>query len=495
MEQLPETTGINGCQIVYETVLQQETMSEAVVPDAMPDIARLLDTQCELYIRSRSVESGCVTLEGSVRAVVLFIGEGEELVQKLEVEMPLTLSAREETILPDDQVIVSAALRSWEGRVIHSRKVHLRAEASAAVSVFRPTAMDFSFTAEEEPPLEKLEAATRLGYIAAVTDKSFVISEEVTLPHGAPGVDRLLSYRLEPGVPEVRPVASKLLLQGETTLELVYLAPGETQVRAASFTIPYSQIMDVPAEDLSRCAVTLLSASVYVEPLPGLGSTDSVSVEAHLLAQCVCTAAREICYVADAYCLHHPCRALEAEEKVFEPFDVTELSQTLTDKFDLPEGGGEVCCCAATASMPVWTESTVRLGVVMRVVYKTPTGELASLTRRLQAEWKRTEELQEYLCSAPRVYDVAALIRDGAMELRCAVTLLCLSAGEKPVRFLRGVQTEETESPVLDGPSAVVVRAGSRSTWELAKRYGSTMALIEAVNEEGAPLLLIPRAR
>ena len=495
MDQLSNSGELHRFQIVYKTVLLQEAAGETVVPDSQPDIERILDWQCTLTVRSRTMENGCVTLEGNVHGTALCLGAGEETPWKLELDVPVTLSAQDEALREAERMTASAALRSGEIRAIQPRRVQLRCEVAAAVEAYKNDVLDFSLQGEEGE-LETLAASAELGYISSVTEKSFVVSDEVTLPGGAPPIDRLLLTRLDARVRETKPVASKTLLQGEAALELVYLSPGEPELRSASFTIPFSQILDGTEEGFEMASVSLVPASYYVEPLPGLNGTDTVSAELHLTAQVVCLSRREIGYVADAYCLDHPCAITCETQEVCSPFAVTEFSQTLSDTVDLPEKGGEVLFCTASAGLPVFTETAIRVGVVFRAVLRSSGGELSSVIRRLQAEWRRDPEAADCLWTPPAVCDTEALIHGGDLELRCAVTMLCFTAARTTLRFVREVrpETEACAAPE-DRPSAVVVRAGERSVWELAKRYGSTVELIETVNPANAPLLLIPRAR
>ena len=200
--------------------------------------------------------------------------------------------------------------------------------------------------------------------------------------------------------------------------------------------------------------------------------------------------------MADAYCLRRPCRIERAERTVFAPFEPFELSQTLSDVVDLPEKGGEVLFCAASAALPVRTDGSVRLTAAVHAAYAPEDAAPDTVVRRLQAEWRREADAAASLCAVPSVYDTAALIRGDTLELRCGVTVPYMSAAEKTLRFVRAAEPDERPGAERgEGPSAVVVRAGKRTAWELAKRYGSTVALIEAVNPADAPLWLIPRAR
>ena len=496
MDQRPNTGEIRCCQIVCKTMLLQEASAEAAVPEALPDVERILDAHGALFLRSRTLEDGCVTLEGVIQGTVLYLGEGEEAPDRVELTIPVTMTAQEEALREAETMTVGAALRTCDARLIHPRKVQFRAEAAAWVTAFRPDTLDFHLRCDDPGKLELLRKTDPIGLIASVSEKSFVVSDEVTLTGGSPPVDRILWSNMSACVRETKPVASKLMLQGEATLELCYLSPGDPQIQNASFSIPFSQLMDMPEEGGDLTNVTLLPTSSFIEPIPGLSGTNSISAELHLTAQAVCAVRREIEYVADAYCLCHPCRIEKETLDLFSPFSPEELSQTLSDTVDLPEKGGEVRYCTACASVLTLTEKTVRLPVTIRTVIRTDSGQLWAAVRRLQAEWRREPLDGESLFSQPAVYDVEALIHGDKLELRCAVTMMRLSAEGQTVTFIRSAQVDdELISGLYEGPSARMVRAGGRTPWELAKTYGSTVELIEAVNPEGGSLLLIPRAR
>ncbi|MDO4991181.1 MAG: DUF3794 domain-containing protein [Eubacteriales bacterium] len=185
MEQRENEAAIGCYERVYKTVLTQEVSGEAVVPDPMPDVEQLLDTQAEIYIRSRTLGGGRVSLEGSVHCTVLYLGAERTLPQKTELDLPLNIMAEDPLLADADEFTAEVALSSAETRPVNARKLMVRAEIAASITGYKKMQMDFSTQTEDPGALELLKQQATLGYIACVSEKDFVVSEEVRLADNA----------------------------------------------------------------------------------------------------------------------------------------------------------------------------------------------------------------------------------------------------------------------------------------------------------------------
>ena len=66
---------IQYCTPVYSDTLNREETLETVVSDTLPDIARILDVDAAVYLRSKTLQQGSIRIEGCIRGTVLYIGE------------------------------------------------------------------------------------------------------------------------------------------------------------------------------------------------------------------------------------------------------------------------------------------------------------------------------------------------------------------------------------------------------------------------------------
>ena len=64
---------IQYCTPVYSDTLSREETLETVVSDTLPDVARILDVDAAVYLRSKTLLQGSIRIEGSIRGTVLFV--------------------------------------------------------------------------------------------------------------------------------------------------------------------------------------------------------------------------------------------------------------------------------------------------------------------------------------------------------------------------------------------------------------------------------------
>ena len=88
-----DRTQINGFDALLDTTLRTEETLEMIVPDACPDILRVVETEGKVLLHRRETVEGRVELTGSIRGMVLYLPDGEEGVRHLDINIPFTCAA------------------------------------------------------------------------------------------------------------------------------------------------------------------------------------------------------------------------------------------------------------------------------------------------------------------------------------------------------------------------------------------------------------------
>ena len=138
MELELDRTQLNGYEALLDTTLFQEETLEMIVPDACPDILRVVETDGKVLLRSKEAMDGRVELTGTIRACVLYLPDGESGMRHLDVSIPFRACAEGKDIGPGCSVTACARLRRADTRAVNPRKVLVRAEAAIGVTVFAP---------------------------------------------------------------------------------------------------------------------------------------------------------------------------------------------------------------------------------------------------------------------------------------------------------------------------------------------------------------------
>ena len=67
----------------------REETTETIVPDYLPDIARIVDASGCLFLRSREIADGKAQVSGMVRMTLLYVAEDAQGMKSFEYTLPL----------------------------------------------------------------------------------------------------------------------------------------------------------------------------------------------------------------------------------------------------------------------------------------------------------------------------------------------------------------------------------------------------------------------
>ena len=490
---------IQYCTPVYSDTLSREETLETVVSDTLPDIARILDVDAAVYLRSKTLQQGSIRLEGSIRGTVLYIGEDSERLQKIETELPVVFSAEADGAEDTDTLAANVCVASADAKLLNPRKIQFRASICAAVVVYRSVTAELPAEAEQTPGLYTLTDTKTVSFLSGVEEKSFLVSDEAELPAGCPPMEKLLCYSHTESVDELKQVGGKMILQGTVRLDTLYLAAGDDAPQHQSFRIPFSQILDIANGKAELSTVILTSGGCYVEPLSGSDGITSLHLELHLCAQTLCRSETEIRYIADAYSLKNTCSLKTDSIRTLSAARPSVLRQSVRETLETPDSPKEIVYARMTAAFPAYAENGVSENICVHVLYRTQRGSLSSMSRVLTLTFESGEAAQMALPETARFGDVYAAAGDNAVELRCPVELSLDAAADSELTYVSAIELEETETAEeTEHPSLIVIRLGTESLWNVAKKFGSTRELIESANPgpvNPGDLILIPRGR
>lgn len=490
---------IQYCTPVYSDTLSREETLETVVSDTLPDVARILDVDAALYLRSKTLLQGSIRIEGSIRGTVLYIGEDSERLQRIEAELPVSFSAEAEGTEDTDILAANLCVSSVDARLLNPRKIQFRVGVCAAVAAYRSVTAELPTEAEPTPGLYTLTDTKTVSFLSGIEEKSFLVSDEAELPAGCPPMEKLLCYSHTETVEELKQVGGKMILQGTVRLDTLYLTAGDDAPQQQSFRIPFSQILDIANGKAELSTVILTSGGCYLEPLSGSDGITSLHLELHLCAQTLCRSETEIRYIADAYSLKNACRLKTDVIRTLNTARASVLRQSVRETLEAPDSPKEIVYTRVTAAFPVRTENGASENICVRVLYRTQRGSLSSMSRVLTLTFEGGGTTGMTLPETARFGEVYAAAGDGAVELRCPVELSLDAADVSELTYVSQMELEERETAdETERPSLIVIRLGEESLWTVAKKFGSTRELIESANPgpvNPGDLILIPHGR
>ena len=487
---------------VAEATLCQEETLESIVPDACPDILRIVDVCGQATLTGKQAREGAFQVSGAVRASILYQPEGGGGLRRMEVSLPFTCQGDAPGLTERGTVLASPRLRCAEARALNPRKVLLRVDLAVDITACQPVERAVCVGAgggEETVCQKKFQGEDY--QLFAVQEKPFTFSDQVRLQSGGGEAPVLLAARIQPVC-----IGSKLIFKGVAELDLLLQEPGGA-LTTSHESMPFSQIIEAAgAVEEGDCQVEVEVASFRCEPDPADGRELNVDLE--LLAQAQVRCRRPVTLLQDLYSTSNLmeverenqslCRLVEQSVRPQAVRELLETGEMVRSVVDARLALGQVRQSREGKELALTADAWI-------TVLYLDENELVQCVRQSIPVTCRLEcpEGARCSCFCACPGEVFAAPAAGGVEVRFTVEFHCLTTETTTVPAVTAAQLGETRNGGEGQRPSVVLRmpAPGEELWDIAKAHGATMEQILQANEleeEALPMgrmLLIPSTR
>ncbi len=482
-------------QAVWE-VKEQEQTQEVRLPDAMPDIGKVLGAWGQPLIRSKEWRGDGMTVSGGVMVWILYAPEDGTSCRSVDAWIPFQIRWDFPQTQHDGSIRAACQLRSADARSTSARKLMARVNVSVMGEAVEPWEAEISTPGEIPEDVELLKKTYPITLPREAGEKAFVVEEEVQLPASAPAVEKILRYCLQPEIIDQKVMAGKVVFRGEAAAHVLYRAQDES-LQTWDFRVPFSQYTDLEREYSSEATAKVTPALTSLEL--EAGEEGQLRLKAGVTGQYTVFDRQMMEIVEDAY---SPRRA------------VTVQTQTLT----LPallESRTEDCRCEgrmeAEASqivdMAYYPETPrlhtgenggeVELTGTFQALYLDPEGNPRCGTAHSETRvpFPLDRDCRVEAVAWPSGWPQGTV--SGGIDLRNEAVLELDTKAQQGFPMVTSLELGEVTEPDPARPSLILCRAGEGGLWELAKRSGATVEAIRKANHltDEPPvdqLLLVP---
>lgn len=499
---------IQGCEVLADgTVCQEETL-ESIVPDACPDILRIVAVCGQAALNGKQAKEGMAQASGTVRAVILYQPEAGGGLRRMEAALPFTAQLEAPGLTDRGTVQACVRLRGAEARALNPRKVLLRADLAVDLTAFQPKEQ-VCCQGVLEPEANGVQERITEGetyQLSAVQEKPFTFSDQVRLNGGPGEAAQLLACRAVPLCGECKLIGTKLIFKGTVELQLLMQEAGGG-LTSYHESMPFSQVMEVPGVGESgdcRLAVELTQYSC--EPSGEDGRTLELTVD--LLAQAQIWSRRPVAVLQDLYSTAFQTQVEREEQSLWQLLELSSRMQNVRELFETGTATRSVVDSWASLGEIRRSregEELVLEGEVQVTVLYLDEEETPQVFQKTMGVACRLEAPAGALCRCRMVTpgEVFATPAAGGVEVRFNLEFQCLVLEERKLTAVCGAALGEPRARGEGDQPSVVLRLAEQGEglWELAKCYGTTMEQILQANqlEEGSlptgRMLLIPSVR
>ena len=127
---------------VMHGVKAQEQTQEVKLPEAMPDVARVLGAWGQCVLRGKEWQSSFVGASGGVTVWVLYAPEDGTFPRVVETWIPWQLQWELPQTQHDGTVLVQALIKSVDARAVSARKLMVRVCVEAMAEAMEPMRLE-----------------------------------------------------------------------------------------------------------------------------------------------------------------------------------------------------------------------------------------------------------------------------------------------------------------------------------------------------------------
>ena len=492
MDMILDKSEINCRREIWYGTVRREEMAECVVPDTCPDFVQAALHCAQSVIRGKSAANGKVTVEAAVLCTALCLAESAPELYRMDLEVPFVLTAEVPEADEDTDIIAALELENTEIRLPNPRKLMARAELCVQLRCFNGDMLTVSCTAQAEPGLQLLEKSCVAVTVTDVCEKTFAISDELALPPTEGEYTRILCQHVELKADDVKFVGKRLIFKGEIRIQLLLEHENSPWPICVNTSSSFSQLIEL-SEEAENAELTLCLTGAYFDLAENDSGKKIVSAEIHILAQAAAFTSREMSYIADAYSNAAECTVSVTACCVPQARTETVLRETYCGTAEA-EAAEQILCAAADCTSAAADTNGVTAAVRIQCLYRGADGMMHSAVH--SGSLQIAAELPAGPCCVLlHCGEVYAVPSAGGIDLRVPVEAKLLFNSSMEVNCVTGITlTEQTERP--ERPSIYLIPTPENAQlWELAKKYGSTVQLIESQNPEIKDVLLIPGQR
>lgn len=508
-----------------------------IVPDVKPDIKKILCVSSNAYITGITPSQDKVHIEGVAKATVLYLPDGDVIgmIKALTMSREFGHSMDIKDVTPESIVSAEAEIDKTTATLINSRKVNIRISINLGARVCRPETVEIPVGVDTESiaeapkkpdfldllpfkPRSSREAETssaasspgseiqlktvpiRLADNQFNTDGSIIIRDQYEIPAKLPCAGEVLMTNVCIEPDEVMTTEGNTRLKGTLKISILYedseeQSDGNSAIRVAEFTAPYSEQFDTPhAIDDMECEAEYNVREVYTEIRDNQdGEAKIIGVEAVIGVGISAYCISEPCAIVDAYALDG--YELNTEMSEISPEQVADVkSAEITHKTTAKRGENQpeitgVCCVQVMRTSVDDVEisdgtATVKGSVDMKIICLSGDENQPVTAIEHTTDFESAFDCEDITdsriaCDAKIFVSHCGYNISGsdAVDLRLIIGISLKMVKNQKIKLMKSIECCECESNCSDGSrnyTIYFVQSGD-TLWNIAKRYHTTV--------------------
>lgn len=489
------------------------------VPDAKPDVWKVILEKGEIVPDEESVTDGRVYLKAKLVFKVLYRTESEDhKIDCLGGEILFHENLVLEGATEGDSVVVNWEIEDLSVNLINSRKLNIKALISIDAAVHEIQDIQAASGIEDNDSLQKKYKEVDALQLKLSKRDTYRMKEEITLPSNKPNIREILWDTVQLRGLEFKLMENSISIKGEMLVFILYLPEEENEeVQWLETAVPYQgEISCTGCESnmLSDMRVQIMSREVTVKP-DFDGEARLLYMDVVLELDMKLMEEEHISLLADVYATH--CNVeIGTEKACFENLLIQNYSTCkVSERVGLEKEREAVLqICSSEGGLQIETVEQTETGLevdgvlYVKILYLTADPKMPLQSGKYLLPFHQTVEVpginQEctYKMNASIEQLSVSLVDNSEAEIRANIQICTHVYSHQMEDNLMTIEQVPFESGMfenLPGLIGYIVREND-DLWDLAKMNYTTIDEIKEVNHltqdqltKGEKILIMPR--
>lgn len=470
------------------------------VPDAKPDIGRMIQNKGEVQMDEVRLNEGHAFLKGSLNVDLLYVGDEEKKVYSLSAKLPLEETLNLEGIVSGDKMCLKWEIEDLSVHLIHSRKMNIKAIVTFYAVVDELTGIRLPVALDEEG-ISVQKKHMRLLSLAVHKKDTMRLKEEISLASNKPNIAELLWYHIEVRGLDLRPEDNVVKAKGELAVFVLYSGDDEgNPLQWLEYSLPFSgevECTGCTGEMIPNMEVSVINQGIEVKP-------DADGEERVFLADVVLELDMKLYQeeehevIMDVYtplkeCIPH------GRPEVLESLLVRNFSKCrLSDRIEVKENQGKILqICHSQGKVKIDKTQIVENGIQaegivhMKILYSVGNDDMPFYSMEAMIPFTHVAEARgitpdcEYFLKTDLEQLSTTMVDSNEIEVKAAVSLNVLVMRQEEAVIIDHVEEKPLDmEKIRSMPGITVYMVKPEDTlWDIAKRFYTTVEEIRSLNE------------
>ena len=462
---------------------------DVIIPDIKPDILSTINTNGTICIYKKEVQDGKIRIDGGVQVYIMYLADDENgNVRGINTVIDFTKVIDMEKVNSTMCMESNIVLRDIECKILNGRKINIKANIEANVSVSANENIEFIKEIEDRKDVQILNNSAIIDSLLGSGNTKVYAKDTITFEN-TDNLVEIMKTNINIVNKEVKTSYNKILAKADMCVSIVYLTE-DNRINEVKWQIPVMGFIDMQdISDENICNVKYEIKNVLLKP--NNVEEHSIYVEVEIEISCNVYEKKQLDLIQDLY---SPCEKLSINQKKISVMkDKKNVKEKcgIKEKLIMPELNNNKICstevCPKIVKENVYNDK-IMLDGELQVTFM----YMSSSTNRIDTKTQNIPFNKTLDCAGVSNnsnvnigIEVAtqdfAIMPDNSIETNIELEINADISKMMEVNVIDNLEVSENDDENIYSIVVYFVKPGD-TLWNIAKRFRSTINAITSVN-------------